>query len=283
MAQEDVKHWYLFENVVAGIYRSLGATNVKQNVNLAGNQVDIYVEEQTPSGQKVRVAVECKYFKKQVPKNVVLQFGIIAGFLRLSNLIEKAILVGYHGFTQSAFLAAQAANIELVSFGELQARISRGHNTKLNLYVPLSTWSDIIKEAQQTPIPEEFPNTVFIVMPFAEELEDAYIYGIRKAVHHVGLQCKRADEIEHGGSIIDEIIEQIKKCRLIIAEVTHHNPNVYYEVGWAQALKKDTILIAKEGAELPFDIRHINTILYKTIHELENKLKARLAAIIKRG
>ncbi len=48
-----------FERKVAAIYRTLGAA-VKHDIPLAGNQIDLLIEEQTPSGSIVRTAVECK-------------------------------------------------------------------------------------------------------------------------------------------------------------------------------------------------------------------------------
>ncbi len=59
--------WRTFENDISQLYRKLGA-EVKQNVNLAGFQIDIYVEEDTPSKTKIRSAVECKFYKDKVGK-----------------------------------------------------------------------------------------------------------------------------------------------------------------------------------------------------------------------
>ncbi|GAG37608.1 unnamed protein product, partial [marine sediment metagenome] len=92
--------------------------------------------------------------------------------------------------------------------------------------------------------------------------------------------CIRVDEVEHSGPIVEEIVDQIKRCRIIVAEVSDHNPNVFYEVGWAHALEKPTILLARQGTNLPFDIRHVNTIMYKNIHNLEERLMKRLQAFI---
>jgi nucleoside 2-deoxyribosyltransferase len=116
-------------------------------------------------------------------------------------------------------------------------------------------------------------------MPFSKELEDVYIYGIRKSVNTIRFKCLRADELEFTGSIIDEIIDNVKRCRAVVAEISDENPNVFYEVGWAHALGKPTILVARGAADLPFDVRHINTITYQSIHELEERLTARLRAL----
>ena len=286
MAPQDISIWHAFENAVAGFYRELGARSVRQNVDLAGNQVDVFVEEETASGQIVRCIVECKYYQKAVPKDVVVRFGTVAQFLRQAGLIDKAVMVAYKGYTRSASLAAEAAGVELLTFQDLEAKL--GGFPRWSPEIKFSKFGAevrtrierVVEEAEAKKLPDEFPQTVFVAMPFNEELEDVYIYGIRRCVEEVGLSCVRADEVEHGGPIVQEIQDQIQRCRIIIAEVSDHNPNVFYEVGWAHALERPTILLAREGTDLPFDIRHVNTIMYKNIHSLEERLLKRLQAFL---
>ena len=78
-----------------------------------------------------------------------------------------------------------------------------------------------------------------------------------------GLYAYRADYTYLPGLIIDDIKKQIAEARVIIAEITPQNPNVYYEVGYADALNKPLILISdrKEGLK-PFDVRAYRTIFY---------------------
>ena len=66
---------------------------------------------------------------------------------------------------------------------------------------------------------------------------------------------------------------------MIIAELSDHNPNVFYEVGWAHALNRTTVLLARKGTSLPFDVSHINTISYTSIKDLEEKLTVRLRSL----
>ncbi|MEL7657806.1 MAG: hypothetical protein AAGU75_18080, partial [Bacillota bacterium] len=55
----------------------------------------------------------------------------------------------------------------------------------------------------------------------------------------------------------------INEARIIIADLIHRNPNVFYETGIAHTLGKDVILISQEQGDIPFDLRHIRTIFYK--------------------
>ncbi|MBI3742762.1 MAG: restriction endonuclease [Chloroflexi bacterium] len=273
MGPQDVKHWKEFEDFVAQIYRVIGGSRVRQNVNLAGNQIDLYLEEETPSGQVVRTAVECKYYSTPVPKSAVLQFGTVAQFLRQAGLIDKALMVAYKGYTREAQTTAKAANIETWSFQDLEARVNP------EIFGPRV----VAKVPTGLPLPDQFPKLAFVVMPFAETLEDTYLYGIRRACSATGLECKRGDEIQHGNVVIEEVLDHIKRARVTIAELSDHNPNVFYEVGWAHALSRPTVLVARKGTALPFDVRHINTLFYTNIKDLEVKLAARLRSIMSQG
>ena len=82
---------------------------------------------------------------------------------------------------------------------------------------------------------------------------------------------------------MEKIYESIINARVIVAEVTAQNLNVYYEVGYAHALNKPTILITKRIDTAPFDLKGYNHIVYKDIRDLRSKLENRLKAILVDG
>ena len=59
-----------------------------------------------------------------------------------------------------------------------------------------------------------------------------------------------------------DIKREISESKVVIAEITAPNQNVFYELGYAHALNKPTILLARRGRELPFDIRSYRVIFY---------------------
>jgi hypothetical protein len=123
----------------------------------------------------------------------------------------------------------------------------------------------------------------FVVMQFSgyEELYADVIEPLAKDFH---LRPYRADKIFGPGSIIEDIVRGIETAQVIIAEITPVNANVFYEVGYAHALKKPTILLAKEGTDLPFDIKGYRCLFYKdTIggkRLVEEGLRKHLQAIL---
>jgi nucleoside 2-deoxyribosyltransferase len=117
-------------------------------------------------------------------------------------------------------------------------------------------------------------------MPFTPEFNDIYILGIRETAEKLGIVVERADSIEHNESIPDVIRREIEECDVVVADTTQHNPNVFYEVGLAHGIGKKTILICRDVNSIPFDLGAINHIVYSSIVELREKLKARLQATL---
>jgi hypothetical protein len=105
--------------------------------------------------------------------------------------------------------------------------------------------------------------TVFVMQPFAGALGGYYDLIFKPAVEQAGLTAVRADaEIFGTGKIIDQIWRGIRAARVLVAELTSKNPNVFYELGLAHALEKPVILVSSNQEDVPFDLRHIRVILY---------------------
>jgi nucleoside 2-deoxyribosyltransferase len=85
----------------------------------------------------------------------------------------------------------------------------------------------------------------FVLMPFSESFSDIYELGIKEACNDAGAYCERVDEQIFQERILDRIYNQIAKADIIIADMTGKNPNVFYEVGYAHALGKNTILLTQ--------------------------------------
>lgn len=115
--------------------------------------------------------------------------------------------------------------------------------------------------------------SVFVAMPFSEEFEDIYQFGIYAAVRRMGYVCEKVDESVFTGNIVDRITEAINQAEFIIADLSLERPNVYLEIGFAWGLKKPVILIAREGQRLHFDVSHHKCLFYKTIGKLSESLE----------
>lgn len=106
-------------------------------------------------------------------------------------------------------------------------------------------------------------DTCFVMMPFANPLGSYYEKIYKPAIEKAGLIPIRADnEIFGTGKIMDQIWSGIQSARILIAELTARNPNVFYELGLAHALQKPVVLISSNEQDVPFDLHHIRVIYY---------------------
>jgi hypothetical protein len=124
---------------------------------------------------------------------------------------------------------------------------------------------------------------IFVAMPFSEDMEDIYYYGIQPSVHSAGFLCERVDLTAFTGDILDRIKSRIESSELVIADLTGANPNVYLEVGYAWGKGLPTILLSKDADDLKFDVRGQRCINYKRIRDLEKTLKIELRSLLNDG
>ncbi len=124
---------------------------------------------------------------------------------------------------------------------------------------------------------------VFIAMPIdkTNPQVDDVLDAIKTACARLGLVAERVDEFQNNEKITDNILEGIQKAEFVIADLTHSKPNVYYEAGYAHALKKTPIYIARNGTKFEFDVKDYSVITFDSMRELKDELGKRLISISK--
>lgn len=124
----------------------------------------------------------------------------------------------------------------------------------------------------------------FVAMKFSEPYDTFYREVIQKQAQDLDLEVVRIDEVSGPGIIFQDIQKEIERADVVIAEVSPSNLNVFYELGYAHALNKPTILLAQRGSDLPFDIRSYRVIFYNdTIGgkpQVERSLRKHLEAVL---
>ena len=73
--------------------------------------------------------------------------------------------------------------------------------------------------------------------------------------------------------------DRIASSKLLVADLTGANPNVYLEVGYAWGCQIPTVLLVKDPNELKFDVRGHRCLVYKSIAHLEDLLKHELEGL----
>ncbi len=121
----------------------------------------------------------------------------------------------------------------------------------------------------------QFRSDIFMVMPFREPYNAIYQTVIRPVAGSLNLSIRRGDEFASvRGVVMKEVWAAINGCRLIIADISEVNANVFYELGIAHTVGKPAILLtqAQSPEEVPFDVRHLRYISYRNTIEGGEKL-----------
>ena len=120
---------------------------------------------------------------------------------------------------------------------------------------------------------------LFVAMPFADEHRDEYDIAFVEAANDNGYLCERLDLESYTGDVVAEIERRIRESAGMIALLNDHNPNVFLEIGYAMALSKTIIFVARNGQTIPFDIRNQRRVEYSRIAALRDDLRALISAL----
>jgi hypothetical protein len=126
---------------------------------------------------------------------------------------------------------------------------------------------------------------VLMLMPFTPQLKPIFDRHVKKVASALKLSAGRADDFFTRNSVMQDIWSAIYYAKVIVADCTKRNPNVFYEIGIAHTLGKDTILISQSLKDIPFDLRHLRIIVYeftpKGLIELDRELELALRSYLR--
>lgn len=114
----------------------------------------------------------------------------------------------------------------------------------------------------------EYETTAFYITPIGQEgsperkHSDLFLSSIvEPAIEPLKLRVVRADKIDKPGIITTQIIQYLLRSRLVIADLSFHNPNVFYELAIRHMAKKPVVQIIQQGDRVPFDVGQVRTIV----------------------
>lgn len=205
-------------------------------------------------------------------REAVLSAPVIAdvyGHYRGENLPDKPFF--HNALTDNFSIPSdKVSEFEDVFFSSLKAaQLLTEHEGKFRVTDVSHDGGKVGNEASQTlrklekAVKVEAGDSCFVMMPFAAPLGDYYTKIYKPAIEKAGLRPVRADtEIFATGKIMDQIWSGINSARVLVAELTSRNPNVFYELGLAHALEKPVVLVSSNEDDVPFDLKHIRVIYY---------------------
>lgn len=116
-----------------------------------------------------------------------------------------------------------------------------------------------------------FESTCFYITPIGSPDSDQRKHSdlflgsfIEPALQSFSLTVVRADGIDKPGVITKQVIEYIVKSRLVIVDLSYHNPNVFYELAIRHMMRLPIVQIIRKSDPIPFDINQMRTIVIDT-------------------
>lgn len=119
-----------------------------------------------------------------------------------------------------------------------------------------------------SPITGSLDDVCFVISPIGsddsvERKHADLILGslIEPALETLNLRAIRADKISKPGLITGQVLDHLTRAKMVIADLSFGNPNVYYELALRQALKKPLVQITRSSDSLPFDVGQFRTVV----------------------
>ncbi len=117
----------------------------------------------------------------------------------------------------------------------------------------------------------DFETTCFYITPIGEEdseerkHSDLFLGSIvEPALEKFQLKVVRADQIAKPGTITRQVIDFLLRSRLVIADMSYHNPNVFYELAIRHAARLPVVQLIRSSDRIPFDLGQVRTIQIDT-------------------
>lgn len=147
------------------------------------------------------------------------------------------------------------------------------------------------KPAGAAAVTEADVKSCFVISPIGDEgsltrarADKMLHFIVRYVLEPRGYDIKRADTLSEPGVITNQIVQRIIECDLLVADLSEHNPNVFYELAIRHGLRKPYIQLIDSSYKIPFDTSGIRTIsvdltdLY-SVEKAQVELEAQLDAV----
>ncbi len=88
----------------------------------------------------------------------------------------------------------------------------------------------------------------------------------------------RADEDDKPGVITAQVIQNVMKADLVVADLTGRNPNVFYELSMCHIWQRPTVHLCRGGEKLPFDVGQLRVIFFDlrdpdSVEEVQGRIR----------
>lgn len=175
----------------------------------------------------------------------------------------------------------------IISIEHLLEDISPGNSYSLAqpaLQKPVENINPVVNTETSSNSPcDEWDRTCFYITPIGSEGSEQRMHAdlfmgsiVEPALNELGFKIVRSDTINTAGMITSQIIEHLVKAKLVVADLSYHNPNVFYELSLRHSLGKPIIHLIRSADTIPFDIHSFRTIriddssIYSFVPQIES-------------
>ena len=123
----------------------------------------------------------------------------------------------------------------------------------------------------------------FVLMPLHDPFTSIFEQHIKPIAKARGLTAIKANDINSNKPIMEDVWKHLNQSRLVIADLTDSNPNVFYELGIAHTIGKEVIMVSQHTTRVPFDVGHARYIEYvfpSGIEKFDSRLKETIKQVL---
>lgn len=107
-----------------------------------------------------------------------------------------------------------------------------------------------------------YDQDILVIMPPDKTFRALYDEHVHSIAQKLNCTVHRSDDLFTENVIIQDIWSSIYASRLVIADCTGRNPNVFYELGIAHTLGRPVVLVTQNTQDIPFDVRDRRFLQY---------------------
>jgi len=125
-------------------------------------------------------------------------------------------------------------------------------------------------------------NICFAIMPFEDGFQDIDRI-VRDAAEACGLEYVRGDRRQQPGSVVSQILQDIRRASVVVADISHGNPNVFYELGIAHQIMgpERVVIITQPSGKSPYDVHEFRQLIYTHNEAGRTMLRQELPAYLR--
>ncbi len=248
--------------------------------------------------------VEPSHNNGNIIQSKVNNWGMVDPKLNFPEPVEKAHAIicvgGYDGTNMAANLGriAQKTVLPVARFGGASSQIydferekiaqNKNYRIELQDFEILAGINSSNEELAQRVVNlaerVKSSGNAFVIMSFKDDpsLKDTHAsFKTVCKIYDPPYRCIRLDEEKGIKRIFPEILRHIEQSAFVFVDLTLGRPNVYYELGYAEALEKPIIATAKEGTEIHFDAKDIPIIFWNSQEDFKKELVKTINEIAK--